>query len=456
VIRGNATDLPVSLSAFVVARSVELKPAFFVDSNRLLEQWDVPYSRQSLSGTDGALRLLIAWFEARGMRPDIFSSHASCNVECGCDFHLVRNISEAHELATRLNCTHFVFNANQQRIGERELVSTTGKGTPLYLWCQNTPDHEYLYAAYRNPLVAGIICVSNDQALRLAPNPAFAKAYVIPNCVDTDFWMPTHRSFEPNDILYVGALLPTKGFHLLSEVWPLIRNTCPDAQLTVVGSSQLYDSRSQLGAEGITEAGYERIVLAPLGGSRSSAERLGVRFRGAIDKEALRSAMEQAVCVVVNPNYYTSFETFCVSAAEAAASGKPVVGAAKGALIEVVGQNVGGLLVRDSRALRDAIVTLLSNAALAGRIAEDGRQRIVERYSIPIIQKRWDQLFSQCEATAVALHPRWDQRTEESLLTRRLLMQVCPWSALDVVRRIRRSLRRHNKTSQKLAAAPTA
>ena len=81
------------------------------------------------------------------------------------------------------------------------------------------------------------------------------------------------------------------------------------------------------------------------------------------------------VCV-----HATHGEPFGLVLVEAMALGKPVVATALGGPIEIVEEDVSGLLVPpgDDEALAEAICRLLSDTALTARLARGGRQRALE------------------------------------------------------------------------------
>jgi phosphatidylinositol alpha-1,6-mannosyltransferase len=83
---------------------------------------------------------------------------------------------------------------------------------------------------------------------------------------------------------------------------------------------------------------------------------------------------------------------------EAAACGKPAVGGRSGGIPEAVSEGVSGLLADPESvpAVAAAITRLLQDPELARRLGEQGRQRVVERFT-------WQ---SSCEALLGALNGR--------------------------------------------------
>jgi glycosyltransferase involved in cell wall biosynthesis len=100
---------------------------------------------------------------------------------------------------------------------------------------------------------------------------------------------------------------------------------------------------------------------------------------GRLSKEELAREYNRAQ-VLVSPSVY---EGFGLPAAEAMASGTPVIATTAGAFTETIVDGESGILVppADPRALADAIERVLGDEALRGRLAEAGRVRIERHFS---------------------------------------------------------------------------
>ncbi len=128
------------------------------------------------------------------------------------------------------------------------------------------------------------------------------------------------------------------------------------------------------------------VVGGPAAASRlvtSEAARLGladwVTVVGRVSEGDLAAWYRRAQ-VLVSPSLY---EGFGLPAAEAMASGTPVVATDAGALPEVVADGETGVIVpaADPRALADAIATLLADPARCRAYGEAGRARVLERFT---------------------------------------------------------------------------
>jgi glycosyltransferase involved in cell wall biosynthesis len=144
---------------------------------------------------------------------------------------------------------------------------------------------------------------------------------------------------EPAEVLYVGRLSPEKNIDTLLEA-------VGDLNLVVAGDGPL----------------RERVPNA----------------LGAVPHAEVERLLERA-SVLVAP---CEREGFGLAAAEAMASGRPVVAAAGGALLDLVTDEETGLLVppRDAPSLRAAVERLLADPELRERLGRAARRSARERF----------------------------------------------------------------------------
>jgi glycosyltransferase involved in cell wall biosynthesis len=156
-----------------------------------------------------------------------------------------------------------------------------------------------------------------------------------------------------------SADVPLKGLVPLLEALAKLR-TERDADLVVIGrprpESSVGETIARLGLEGAVEF-----------------------VSGVSDERLVELYAEASVAVV--PSLY---EGFSLPAVEAMACGVPLVATTGGALPEVVGTDgETGLLVEpgDPSALAVSVGRVLDDAALAARLADAGRRRVLERFT---------------------------------------------------------------------------
>lgn len=157
-----------------------------------------------------------------------------------------------------------------------------------------------------------------------------------------------------------SADVPFKGLAPLVEAVAKVRTEQPDAHLVVVG---------KLRSDSPVAAAIDRLGVGD-----------AVRFESAISDDRMVELYAEASVAVV-PSLY---EGFSLPAVEALACGVPLVTTTGGALPEVVGDDgKTAILVSpgDAGALAQAIVGVLAEPELAGRLALEGRRRVLERFT---------------------------------------------------------------------------
>ena len=166
-------------------------------------------------------------------------------------------------------------------------------------------------------------------------------------------------------VLSVGRLVPFKGFDLLIDACAELTRRGADFECEIIGDGEL---RGELQGRA-AERGLTNVRFA---GERSHNQVLAALAN--CDVFVLASRIDERGASDVFPTVI----------AEAMACAKPVVSTAVGGIPELVSQNETGLLVppNDSRALANALATLIDDDKLRLRFGRAGHTRIEEHFTI--------------------------------------------------------------------------
>ncbi len=242
---------------------------------------------------------------------------------------------------------------------------------------------------YRQVLkkVDQVICVSEyirRQAAKHFPEHAHRFSVAL-NATDPDLFKPYDDApsqtgalqFEADKryLLYVGRLVPIKGVHVLVEAFPEILRRHPDVRLVITGSSFF---------DGAARTGYERELVALAQPVVSK-----IVFTGFLPHETLKY-LYAAVDIVVMPSVWQ--EPLGLVMLEAMASGTLLVGSSVGGVPEVIDSGRNGVLVPagDAAELARAVCNVLEDPASMQRMAQAGRDTIVEKFT-------WERLMGEVE-----------------------------------------------------------
>lgn len=168
-------------------------------------------------------------------------------------------------------------------------------------------------------------------------------------------------------VLVVANLIPYKGLDYFVDAWRGVVRAVPGARAVIVGEGP---ARTELEAR-----------AADLGSS--------IRFIGSRDN---LPELLQGADLVVQASLYEGFPNAVL---EAMAAGRPVVATAVGGTVEAVEPKRSGMLVppRDSAALADAMVQILTQPDLARSYGFAGRKRVEAEFSVARMLGRYADLY---------------------------------------------------------------
>ncbi len=192
---------------------------------------------------------------------------------------------------------------------------------------------------------------------------------------------PRPLSADPPRVLCIGRLIKEKGFDVALDAFARIRDSFPNAMLTIAG------------------AGPERPAL------ERQAEALGlgqsVAFAGWVEPDAVYELVSQSTVMLVPSRWR---EPLGIVAIEAALMARPVVAARTGGLAEVVIDAKTGFLVdkEDPQALADRLSEVLSQPELAARLGQNARADMLKRFSLDANVAAYDALYRRVLLTREA------------------------------------------------------
>jgi len=168
-------------------------------------------------------------------------------------------------------------------------------------------------------------------------------------------------------ITFIGRLIKAKGIEDLFLAMPKIIKFIPNAKLLVVGAA-LYSVRRKINKKLISFLIRDKICF--------------IGWRNDIPN--LLSITD----LFTLPSYYP--EGMPRSILEAMATGKPVVATnIRGCREEVIDGETGLLVpIKNTEALADAIIKILSNPELAKKMGQAGRKRVIEKFDEKMVLEK--------------------------------------------------------------------
>jgi glycosyltransferase involved in cell wall biosynthesis len=185
---------------------------------------------------------------------------------------------------------------------------------------------------------------------------------VVPNGIDTSIFAPNlgqARESNRPSVLFTGRLVSHKGIDTILRAIPLVLKANSDVQFTFTG------------------AGIPEIYLRQVEDRRVLD---CVKFLGFIEDYFAMAQLYSRSDVFVLPSL---FENCPMSVLEAMSSEVPVITTTVGGIPDIITSGENGILIapHDHVALANNIISLLSDKAYAARLAKQGRQTVLERYS---------------------------------------------------------------------------
>jgi len=168
-------------------------------------------------------------------------------------------------------------------------------------------------------------------------------------------------------VLFVGRLVKSKGIDDLLLAYKIVKDSVPDAKLTIVGD------------------GPERGRLDRMA-QELKLSQPDILFRGTLRGEALHEAYDTSTVVVLPSKRVPddpAVETFGLSLVEALMHAKPVVGTALGGIPEIIENGVNGFLVSEGKPeeLANALKRLLLDEEIRHSMSSRALEIAMSKFS---------------------------------------------------------------------------
>ncbi len=203
------------------------------------------------------------------------------------------------------------------------------------------------------------------------------KIEIVPNGIDLSEYdnLPKRGEFrkkyavreDEKIVLYLGRIHKTKGIDLLVKAFSELTEKLNDIRLVIVGPDDgfLFTLKKQIGNLKISDR---------------------ISFTGPLyGRNKLEAYIDADVYVLPS-----SYEIFSITTLEACACGTPVVITDRCGIADVIDGKVGFAVPYDKDQLRDAIIKVLGDDELRGRLGQRSRKLVMQEFS-------WDKVIGKVE-----------------------------------------------------------
>ncbi|MCX5710352.1 MAG: lipopolysaccharide heptosyltransferase II [Candidatus Omnitrophica bacterium] len=186
---------------------------------------------------------------------------------------------------------------------------------------------------------------------------------------------PDEKRKEEFNVGIIGRITPLKGHLHFIKAMAKVARSIPRLKIWIVGDApaqkQAYKEQVQ--------------VLVRRLGLWHCTEFLGVQRN-------IPEIMSQLDLVVLATTTHEAFGRVII---EAQAAGVPVVATEVGGVIDIIENNVNGLLVpaQDSSAMAEAVLSIFKDKLLARTLAENAYKKVLEKYNVELMVKNTLQVY---------------------------------------------------------------
>ena len=362
--------------------------AFYFDKPGLenLDYSSFLYGNPGMGGTEYEFLLVSQLLHRRNNKYKIVLLSRS-RLSSSISYVYVDGIEQACDYCAENNINTFIIN---QALYED--VISYSQTLNLILWAHNDIANKRMSSMARNQQVKKVVfCgrefmeLSYDQLIMLKSTYIYN---IFP--IQEKKWYLDRIAYNDNhNVVYMGAIVPGKGFDLLANAWPKVLSQIPDAQLFVIGSGKLYNKSAKLGLRGIAEVNYENRIFQYLDGKTLDS----IHFMGVMGSEKYEVLGK---CKVAVPNPSGKTECLPITSIEMQLLGCSITTIYHPAYLDTILHQE--YLYKDVSQLADYIVKRL----LAPRDNYDELYDfIVKRFSTEESLQRWENILLHIEDNSI-------------------------------------------------------
>lgn len=272
------------------------------------------------------------------------------------------------------------------------VIEAIPESIPVIAWTHNHLKSATLRYLARSEKIKRVVYVGREQCALAAGAACHSKAtYIVPGFYVAQRSNPS----KERRAVYIGSMVPQKGFHRVARLWPRIRQACPTAELDVIGSSQVYHDHRRMGAMSIASASYEKLILRYL---RDEPAKCGVVFHGKMGIEKY-DILGRALVGLPNPTGFT--ECCPASVVEISGCGAAVVALRQWGMCDTVVDKVTGYLCSDDREYVRRVISLFENPDSARSMGSAGQRFVKDIFSYTVVCEQWEHLLNDVLSSTV-------------------------------------------------------
>ena len=276
------------------------------------------------------------------------------------------------------------------KIGARSLtnemlMNLSRCNVKVIVWGHCFMTNSFLTTLTKYDNVKCLVTVSKQQLFHLCDHKIFKKSTYIYNICNfkNPYDLRPYKS-RKNNVVFVGAINPIKGVHLITNAWNKVLKKFPDAQLYIIGG-QLYSKNKKMGAFNITDEFYEKKCLKPI--LRNNQIDKSVHFMGIMGSEKWE-ILNNCKVGIVNA---AQWETFGYTMVEMQLAGLKIASLKSPGLIDTMFPG-NGILYNSKNELANSIIELLSTKE---HDPYQGIEYIENKFSITNILNKWIVLLNK-------------------------------------------------------------